>query len=250
MGKKDGITPTKITLKIWKPLVEKLDARMNEACLRRDQYLAKLLDSEVQHLDAEVALPNSLAAFDYLSDQLDKLERKPMSIALPTLLVDRINDVCRRKQIVRDAFFNRLFLLLAATPKALDTILFPLFEGDWKVEVWRKYRDDSATIEQGVLPLASVTDPFWAIREAFAIEHESGDMRDWLDPASGMQIKMMHMPPDHFMPPENVYSKYLKTKIGSNDLVGMNCYLPDWLIPEHPASRRRSNELDALFEEL
>lgn len=102
----------------------------------------------------------------------------------------------------------------------------------------------------GVLPLASVTDPFWAIREAFLMEQESVDLREWSDPEDGRQIKMMHMPPDHYMLPENVYSKFLKTKIGKNDLLGMNCYVPDWLIPEHPAHKQRGNELDALFEAL
>lgn len=250
MGKKDGITSAKITIRVWKPLVEKLDARMNEACLRRDQYLAKLLDSEVTHLDAEVALSNSQAAFAFVADQLEALDRKSMSLALPLDLVERINDVCRRKRIVRDAFFNRLFFLLAATPKALDKVLFLTYEGDWRLDVWRKYRDDSTTIESSVFPLASVTDPFWALREAFDIEREGTDLRDWRDPETGLLIKMAHMPPDHYMLPENVYSKYLNTKIGGHDLTAMNCYVPDWLIPNHPASKQRHNELDVLFESL
>lgn len=250
MGKKDGITPSKITIKIWKPVIEKLDTRMNEACLRRDLYLARLLDSEVRHLDSEVALANSQAAYDHVVEQLERLDRKPMSLALPPDLVERINDVCRRKRIVRDTFFNRLFLLLAATPKALDAILFPHYDGDWKLDVWREYRDDPETVKMSILPLASVTDPFWAIREAFEIDRQGIDLHDWTDPQSGKKIKMMSMPPDHYMLPENVYTKYLSTKIGDNELTGLNCHVPDWLVPEHPANRQRNNALDAIFEEL
>lgn len=250
MGKKDGTTPTKITIKVWKPVVEKLEARMNEACLRRDLYLARLLASEVQHLDAEVALANSQAAFDHVFERLESLERKSMSLALPTDLVERINDVCRRKRIVRDTFFNRLFLLLAATPKGLDSLLFRGYEGDWKLDVWRKYGDDRATVEIGVLPLASVTDPFWAIREAFEIARMTVDLRDWTDPESGAQVKMMDAGFENFSLPDSVYTKHLHDQIRDIDLSGFNCYMPDWLVPKHPSARKRSHELDTLFEQL
>lgn len=250
MGKKDGITPTKITIKVWKPVVTKLEARMNEACLRRDLYLARLLASEVQHLDTEVAVANSQAAYDHVFERLESLERKSMSLALPPDLVERINNVCKRKRIVRDAFFNRLFLLLAATPKGLDSILFPTYDGDWKRDVWRKYGDDSATVEMGVLPLASVTDPFWAIREAFEIDYMAVDLHDWTDPESGGQVKVMNMGLGNFTLPENVYTRYLNQKTGNSDLIGLNCYVPDWLVPEHSIRQKRENELDAIFEQL
>lgn len=247
MGKKDGTISTKITIKVWKPVVEKLEARMNEACLRRDLYLARLLTSEVQHLDAEMPVANSQAAFDYVLERLESLERKSMSLALPSDLVERINEVCKRKRIVRDALFNRLFLLLAATPKGLDSLLFRSYDGDWKLDVWRKYGDDQTTVEAGVLPLASVTDPFWAIREAFEIDSEAVELHDWTDPESGAQVKMMDAGFENSMLPNNVYTKHFHDQIRDVDLKGFNCYMPDWLIPEHASGKKR-NELDALFE--
>ena len=33
-------TPPKISVKIWRPIIEKLDAKLDAACLRRDAYLA------------------------------------------------------------------------------------------------------------------------------------------------------------------------------------------------------------------
>jgi hypothetical protein len=30
-------------VKIWRPIIDKLDAKLDAACLRRDAYLAKLL---------------------------------------------------------------------------------------------------------------------------------------------------------------------------------------------------------------
>ena len=250
MQRKDGTKVTKTTVRVWKPLVAKLETRMNEACLRRDLYLARLLTCEVQHLDAEVAIPNSQAAYDHVFARLETLDRKAVSLALPPELVEKINDVCKRKRIVRDAFFNRLFLLLAASPKNLDAILFPAYDGDWKRDVWREYGNDSTTVDLGVLPLASVTDPLWAIREAFLLNHQNVDLIDWKDPEGGSNVKVMDMGLGNVTLPDNVYTRYLSQKAGPSDLIGLNCYVPDWLVPEHPIRQKREDELDAIFEHL
>ena len=231
MERKDGAKVTKTTVKVWQPLVAKLEARMTEACLRRDLYLARLLASEVKHLDAEVAVANSQVAYDYVFERLESLNRKPMSLALPPTLVEQINAVCRRKRIVRDAFFNRLFLLLVASPKNLDALLFPTYDGDWKRDVWRQYGDDTLTVEQGVQPLAVVTDPFWAIREAFVMDHPNWSLTDWTDPDSGATVQMMEVQAGDWALPDNVYTKYLDQKAGVHDLVGLNCHVPDWRLP-------------------
>lgn len=247
MERKDGTPVTKTTVKVWHPLVAKLEARMNDACLRRDLYLSRLLVTEVEHLDREVAVANSSAAYDHVFERLDSLPRKPMSLALPPDVVDKVNEVCTRKRIVRDAFFNRLFLLLAAPPKALDALLFPGYMGDWKRHVWQRYGDDSATIDAGVLPLFSVTDPFWAIREALEMDLENVDLVDWKDPVAGQTHKVMDVGQGNVTLPCSVYTRYLDRQIPSVDLVGLNCYIPDWQIPSHPDARKRENELDAIF---
>ena len=90
-------TPPKISVKIWRPIIEKLDAKLDAACLRRDAYLAKLLATELDHLDAEVSLPNSPAAHDFTLERLDAFDRKLVSIALaPDLVRDaRRAGACR-----------------------------------------------------------------------------------------------------------------------------------------------------------
>ena len=247
MERKDGTKVTKTTVKVWQPLVAKLEARMTEACLRRDLYLARLLAGEVQHLDAEVAVANSQAAYDHVFERLESLNRKPMSLALPPALVEQINAVCKRKRIVRDAFFNRLFLLLVASPKNLDALLFPAYAGDWKRDVWRQYGNDSITVELGVQPLAAVTDPFWAIREAFVMDHPNSNLQDWADPDSGAKVQMMEVQPGDWTLPENVYTKYLDQKAGQHDLVGLNCHVPDWRLPTRRARSRIVDPLEALL---
>lgn len=246
MEKKDGTKVTKTTVKVWRPLVAKLEARMNEACLRRDLYLARLLASEVQHLDAEVAIANSPSAYNHVFDRLETLERKPVSLALPPELVEKINDVCKRKYIVRDAFFNRIFLLLAASPKNLDTILFPTYHGDWKRDVWREYGNESNTIDLGVLPLASLIDPFWAIREGFLLNLRNLELIDYKDPVSCKKIKLIKDDQGNITLPENIYTKYLSLKVGDNDLTGMNCYIPDFLITENSTQCKRDEEIEEM----
>lgn len=248
MERKDGTPVTKTTVKVWRPLVAKLEARMNETCLRRDLYLSRLLVTELDHLDREVAVANSHAAYAHVFERLDALDRKPMSLALPPDVVDKVNEVCTRKRIVRDAFFNRLFLLLAASPASLDTLFFPTYGGDWKRDVWRAYGDDPATVAQGVLPLASVGDPFWALREVFELDRPNLVLHDRLDPGSGQMVAMEEVQPGCYSLPARVYTRYLDQKAGAHDLLGFNCYVPDWRLPGQGAARSAEEHLlDAIL---
>ena len=104
MATKTLKTVPKISVKIWRPILDKLEAKIESACLRRDAYLAKVLEVELDWLDQEVSIPNSQASYDYVLERLDRLDRKLVSLALPQELTARLNDICSRKRIVRDAF--------------------------------------------------------------------------------------------------------------------------------------------------
>ena len=49
----------KIAVKIWQPVMDKLDKKIDAACLRRDAYISKVLAIEVEYIDEEVTEPNS-----------------------------------------------------------------------------------------------------------------------------------------------------------------------------------------------
>lgn len=247
MERKDGTPITKTTVKVWPPLAAKLKKRMNDACLRRDLYLSRLLVTEVEHLDREVAMANSPAAYDFVFEQLNALRPIAMSVALPPDVVEQVNAVCTRKRIVRDAFFNRLFLLLSVAPKHLDALMFPNYDGDWKRDVWRAYGNETSTVNLGVLPLASVGDPFWALREAFAIERRCLTLHKHTDPDTGNKLELVEVEPGRFSLPDGVYTRYLDSKAGTHDLVGMNCHLPDWRLPEQRARTAKLSLLDELL---
>lgn len=188
MSKQDPKQVRKISVKIWRPIISKLDSKIDAACLRRDAYLAKVLEGELVHLDREVCLPNSQAAHDHVFGELDKLDRKLVSLALPCAVAERLTEICSRKRIVRDAFFNRLFLLLAANPQTIDALFFSSWDEDWRGAVWTEYKHEGPFFQNGFYPLEAAVDPFWAMRCALELAETDGGSVEWVkDAISGQE---------------------------------------------------------------
>lgn len=220
---------TKITFNIWSPLKDQLVSKMEETCLRRDAYLAKVLGGELEFLDQEVWIPNSEAAYDYVKFEFSKLKSEPMSLALPLQHAQRLKDICNRKWIYRDAFLNRLLLLLLASPENIDAMLFPEVRGTWRMELWEHLRREGIVDTSMFVPLATTFDPLWAYREALAI-YAAQTSSDWVDPNSSKAIRVDL----HDGVPEPVQSLY--TQVFPKSLLGLSCYLPDRLIPGSAAA--------------
>lgn len=251
MSKQDPKPVQKISVKIWRPIIDKLDAKIEASCLRRDAYLAKLLEGELAELDREVCLPNSQAAHDHIFEELDKLDRKLVSLALPPALAERLKEICARKRIVRDAFFNRLFLLLAASPKAIDVLFFSSWADDWRAEVWSEYKNEGPFFQNGFYPLESAVDPFWAMRCALELaEADSGKVDRIVDPTTGVEGKVTRDLCGEVVPVESLYTKVLDKKVGNDSLIGLSCHLPDHLVPGHTAERAHNAKLDELLADL
>lgn len=51
-------------------------------------------------------------------------------------------------------------------------------------------------------------------------------------------------------PADSLYATAFAMKVGAQDLVGMNCFMPDWKIPGHDAQTQMQKTLDELLEEL
>lgn len=251
MATKTLKTVPKISVKIWRPIIEKLDQKMETACLRRDAYLAKVLETEVDWLDQEVSIPNSKASYDYVFDRLDQLDRKLVSLALPPELTQRLNETCARKRIVRDAFFNRAFLLLAASPKVVDALLFNDNASRWRRDVWSEAKHDGPFFQNGFYPLEPMIDPFWAVRcglEMFA--EDTGPHEEWVEPSSGRVVRIQRALGGEPMPLDSLYTVIFEQKVLGHNLHGMSCFFPDWRIPNHSAERTYRKRLDELFGDL
>ena len=240
----------KITFKIWKPIKDQLDSKMD--WLRRDAYLAKVLAVELDFLEQEVSIPNSDGACRYVHREFNKLKSVPMGLALPQELVLRLDDVCTRKRIFRDAFLNRLLLLLVAGPKTIEALLFPNVDGDWREVLWRQCQRDGTSLTRGFYPLDSAVDPFWAFREALAVYALDGETTyDWIEPSSGKTVRVRREFEDSAPEPaDSLYTRIFDQKAGGNSLIGLSCYLPDRLIPDSSAAKEHKAKLDELFDML
>lgn len=212
----------KIGTRIWTPLLTKLSQRMDTACLRRDAYLSRVLDHELNKLDAEIVESNSDAARQFICAHLDALPRKLVTLTLPDRLLRQLDDICERKRIVRDSFFNRLFFMLAAEPRILDRMWFD-DQPEWFSQLLEKTDLQQEAAAQVLEPIQTNLDPFWAYREGLAARYEGN-------------------------PPVGVYSAVLDNRIFSKvDLFGLNVYLPDSEVPGTAEYHKFATLLDDLL---
>ena len=214
----------KISANILSKSALQLPRKFKSACLRRDDYLARVISLELEYLAEEVPEPNSDQARAFIKRSLndERLDRQTMSIQLPDQLVEHLDDTCKKKNIPRDAFLNRLLFMLAAPPKTIDQIFFADF-ADWRTEVWSEGKNEGPFFENVLYPLEQKIDPFWAIRYGLELKKQR-----WKNRTS------------------NFYTTQLDDGLGAN-LYGLNCYLPDHSIPGSPEKRKFLAELDALL---
>lgn len=252
MAEKTGANSSKkMTVKVWKPILEKLDAKLDSACLRRDAYLAEVLSNEIERLDEEVAIPNSPGGYEYVAANLDLLDRKLVSLAFPVDVINRINEVCERKQIVRDAWFNRVLLLLVAGPKTVDQLLFWSYEGDWRKDAWARFGSDETTFREAFEPMEAHMRPFAWFREGLWVSNEGEKLDDYFEPSTGNPVKVTYTLTGQPELPDGLYTtRFSKPKGEGVNLVGLNTYMPDWEIPGHSLAIAEGLMLDKLFGEI
>ena len=234
-------TPPKISVRIWTPLLREFDKAIESSCLRRDAYLTKLLEQEIGLLDEEVAVANSEAAYAHVAALNERLPRKLVSLALRPELTERLNTVCRSKRIVRDAFFNRIFLLLAV-PELVDLLFFSPEEPEdvgpgWRDMVMSENKD--LFRERAFYPLLAPVDPFKLIRlglemvwrEAVAEDAKVDERGNaWLSDLDGPYGGQ------HLVLAPKVYTRvftgFFNDSDGSQVPLGfMNCHMPDHHVP-------------------
>ena len=119
---KDETGTTKILVNVYPPLITLLKHRTDEVCLKRDAYLDKVLLCEAGYLRREITTPNSDKSKNYIADQFKQLRLKPLNLSLSQKTVDLINEVCKEKNVSRDVFVNRVFLLLTAYDSVIDSL--------------------------------------------------------------------------------------------------------------------------------
>lgn len=151
---------------------------------------------------------------------------------------------------MRDAFFNRLFLLLTARPRAVDALFFP-GEPKWRTQVWEAEKHDGPFFERGFYPLEVVEDPFWAIRAGLKLNGAEAGAQDYVVPGLGTLVKVTRDLRGEPEPLTALHTVFFDTKFDDGpDLLGLNCWVADSSIPGHAAQIQHAKVLDDLFGSL
>jgi len=226
-------TLRKTSTRIWTPLLEKFTQRIDDACLRRDAWLTKVLERELDELEAAGTIRkfsftgdtpprervNSDAARRYIAARLDALPRKLVTFTLPEALVRRLDDLCERKRIVRDAFFNRLLFLLVAYDEHIDHLFFE-DDRSWRSLLLEQTDLLSDAAEQFAQRIPGFRDPFCAIRDACSME-------EWQNPDDASQGYA-----NPWYGPDRIYTVPITADTFPGfDLSGLNVYLSDDHLP-------------------
>lgn len=253
---KDVKKPSKITVKIWKPLIDLLDEKMEQACLLRDSYLSRLITDELDWLESEIQTPNTEASRAFVSRRLDSLDRKFVSITLSPELIDRLTKLLNERAIVRDAFFNRLFLLLTMPPKVLEELLD--IPADWMQDVL----EDPGLTEGPVLsqvyrPLTPNFDPFFYYRQWMQDHDDEGNRIRGPKQCAREGIY------SHFISQSRLLEGAMASRSASTnnpskaavtpaiiDLSGLNCFVADWRNIETEEGKANQAWVKSFLEEL
>lgn len=110
----------KISFQISKVLLWKFNEEIRKLPLARDQFLNCLIKSEVEILAEELKGKKlSDESKKYIAANLKHLHTgtQPVSVLVCTEVADRLNEVVKETNIVRDAFINRIIYFFLMTDK-------------------------------------------------------------------------------------------------------------------------------------
>jgi hypothetical protein len=119
-------TTTKITVTISIEQYENLDVILKRLFIKRDDFVNHMIKIEVPKLVEELAgRSQSAVARRHIAAQLKKMGTRKLNIVVEKETAKALNEVANRCNMVRDAFLNRLFLLLESSDWLLAHLDLP-----------------------------------------------------------------------------------------------------------------------------
>lgn len=244
---------TKVLVNVYEPLIAIMKHKFDAACLKRDAYLDKALRIEARLLKEEVTMPNSDKAKSYVAENLKQLRLKPLNLLLSTETVELVSEVCKEKNIPRDVFINRVFLLLIASDTVIDVLFFGLYKkhnqnhdleswaDDWdewggNIQLQPNWKMRSCFNRPNILDSIEEfveINPFWRLRDYFSCYEKGWKMYNY--PFEKMALNNL---PDEYA--------FLKT----DNTLGFNTFMSDDEISEQEAFTKTFSariELDKLL---
>ena len=207
------MSQTKITVKIEDRLLKGFEDQINKLFIKRDAYLNAMIQKEARHLanDMEGKRLTSRAK-RYIAGELKRMGTTQVNIAVDKATADLLNTVVKKSNIVRDAFMNRLILLMRASSLLLNYLELPEFitGSDF----------DSYVEPMPTSPLKAIeavhTDPLSYLRIACQERFQTG-------------LYLLDLPPK---------------------LIGFTCYMEDSLVPDTKAYKQMQKNTETMLAEL
>ena len=118
---------TKITAKIYLPMLVDFNRRINQLHIKRDSYLNAMIKAELTHLEKDMrGKVLSSKAKRYIAGSLKRMGTVNVNIVVEKETAERLNKIVSESNLVRDAFINRLILLLRSSDAFLEKSELPL----------------------------------------------------------------------------------------------------------------------------
>jgi hypothetical protein len=222
----------KITVQLWRPLLNKLNEYAAAACLNRDAYLDVVFANEAQMLTTELdGRRNSDRARAWIKQCFSELkDHQPVSFTLTAETAQALTDACNQANVWRDAFVNRVIFLLVAKSSTIETQLGFRFadhvdaisDAGWEIK--------SLLLGPRLVAIRSFVndDPFLGIRAALSGEY-------------GEEQGALH---DH------VLGEPSGTTPQKRGIAGFNAYLEDRHVPGTPENQEWQKASDELLDLL
>lgn len=207
------MSQTKITVKIYEPLLRDFDKQIDSLFIKRDAFLNSMIQGEVPHLASDLEGKRlSAKAKRYIAGELKRLGTVPVNVVVDKSTADALNAVVESTNIVRDAFINRLIMLLRSSNPLLGYLELPL--------VITGSAFESSVDPMPTSPMKAIeavhSDPLFYLRVAAEERHHTG-------------LYLIDLPPK---------------------LAGFACYLDESRVPGTEAYAQAQRDVQAMLDEL
>lgn len=208
------MSQTKITVKIFEPLLDTFNRQIEALFIKRDAFLNSVIQEEIKHLARDMQGKKlSSKANRYISGKLQILGTHTVNIVVDQSTADALNAVVKETNIVRDAFFNRLIYLLRSSTALLTYLDLPVFINGSEFETVHVEPMPTSPLQA----MAAVQkDPLYYLREGAEERLKTG-------------LYLIDLPPK---------------------FVGFTCYLEDKEIPRTEAYAQSQMEAQKSLDEV
>lgn len=223
---------TKITMTVWEDLFNAFNKKLNGCFIKRDAFLNHIICKELDTLKRGLnGRKNSPAARRYVISELKRLGTKTINVVVDKEIAEKLNKIVKDHNVARDAFINRLLLLLTFPDKALAKV-FSIDLNPYATEV------HGADLEMRPKGFGE------ALPNLFN------------DPNSFVQEELELNASDYDDLEGNIYTtKLKKIDIKGIDergqyLIGLSCYLDDSDVPGTEAWKKQQEKLKQDLKDL